>query len=99
MGKLLEFPKKNSEKMPAHAVDLRRVIQEIRRLIGIYGSDTDEMWRTFNIHMEHLISGYTRFEVDPDEAGGKVVTIYTDCVVGYCSFSVLVYNELLTVKK
>ena len=99
MGELVQFPKKTSEMMPAHAIDLRRVIQEIRKLVEVYGSDTDEMWVSFETRMKTLICGYTKFEVEPDEAGGKVVTIFTDSVVGYCGFSVLVYNELLTFKK
>lgn len=98
MGKLIDFPASTEVGvMPGHAVDLRRVVQLVRELVDVYGSDTEKMWDHFDDEVATRIQGYDGYDVEETKLG-KIVTVMTDTVVGRCQFSILVYKELLTKK-
>jgi hypothetical protein len=98
MGKLIEFPTSAEVSvMPGHAVDLRRVVQLVRELVDVYGSDTEQMWDHFDDEIAERIQGYDGYDVENTDIG-KIVTVMTNTTVGRCQFSILVYKDLLVKK-
>ena len=97
MGDLVNFPAKTEPKMNGSAVDLRRVVQLVRRLVDLYGSDSPAVWEHFDKEMDHLVHGYDGYDAE-DHPAGKLVTVMTNTVVGQCQFTVLIYKELLSKK-
>jgi hypothetical protein len=95
MGDIINFPSPpEADMMPGHAVDLRRIIQIIRYLVKIHGSDTEKMWSEFDEEMVRRVGGYDGYDVEPRELG-KMVSIMTATDVGACQFTVFVFNGLL----
>lgn len=94
MGDLIEFPRAAPEMMPGHAVDMRRVIQELRRLALNTGAYPSLMWSLFDLKMSTLISGYTGYTQEARDNGVQL-TILTNTVVGECQFSVFVFQQVL----
>jgi hypothetical protein len=92
MGDVVEFPQRGPAMMPGHAVDLRRVVQVVRRLSKAVDGPSALMWGLFDLEMAKSISGYVSYETRAHDEG-TVVTVITDTVVGTCRFSILVYTE------